>query len=223
MAGVSADHPSSLCHPAVKRACVFRMSRAQTVHSNGSRGLYSRTNSQRQCPPMQLLVITIYCDRLFTSSSRLSYRFTNWTTAAIRPKLLGKSFVYRRLQICPQTQDLGIRKWQDLRADHPRHSLLAITPPEQVRQTRPPGRPRRPPSRSPCEHKGQPPALRSIAGIQVRDRIRELGLRVGDALPAKVGELGDLVPEHLVDGFLPQDLFSCRRGGPVVEQRGQDF
>jgi len=80
----------------------------------------------------------------------------------------------------------------------------------------------RPSRRTAREHERQPPALQLVAGHGVEgwDGVREMRLGRGDTLAA---EVGDLVPEHLVNGGFFQELGPGRGGCPVVEQGGQNF
>lgn len=68
----------------------------------------------------------------------------------------------------------------------------------------------------------QAPALRRVAVllVQVRDRVRVFGFGGGDVLAAVVGELGDLVGEHLGDGGGLEDLARGGGGGAGVEEGG---
>lgn len=124
----------------------------------------------------------------------------------------------------PLTHNLPISKRHNLRGNHTRNAPLAIAPPEQVRNPRPPRRV--PPSASRPrflrEHERQAPSLRRIAclGIEFRERVRLLRFRGWRGRAREVWELGDLVFEHVFDGLGFEDLLVCLWGGAVVEEGG---
>ncbi len=118
-------------------------------------------------------------------------------------------------------------KRQNLRRQNPRHPLLPITPPKQIRQPSPPRRIPPPPGRplTQRQHKRQPPPLRLLPRlrIQLRNIIRIQRFRPFNPLAAEIRKLRDLIREHLRDGFSGED--PCVGGGrdAVVEERAEDL
>lgn len=131
-----------------------------------------------------------------------------------------------RLNTPPKTKHIQIHEREDLRTHYPPNALLPIRPPPQIRQPSPVHRilgPAR--GTAIAQHESQPPTLRCVPGdrIQLGNRVGQVWFRGGNALAAVVGEVWDLVREHLVDGFFLQDSGGCFRTGSVVEQDGDDF
>lgn len=133
-----------------------------------------------------------------------------------------QTLINTNLNLRPHASNSGVSKRQDLCAHDPSNALLPIAPPVQVRQSGPPPCSIRPPRRTARQHEAEAPALRRPVGkrVDVRDRVRVVRLRVRYALSTKVGQVGDLVPEHLVHGGFFDDFGACLGTGAVVEEDG---
>lgn len=121
--------------------------------------------------------------------------------------ILSQATVDGRLHIQPKAPNLGISKGQELSTNHPCDPFLPIAPPPEVRKSCPVRRPFRPSSGPSRQHKGEAPPLRCRRWVQMSYFIGEVRLRRRDALCGKIGEVGDLIAEHLVDcGCLEDSL-----------------
>lgn len=130
--------------------------------------------------------------------------------------------IHSRLDLEPQPKDRRVKSRQNLRAHHASDIVLAVRPPVQIRQPGPKrslGRPARRRAGA-AQHERQAPALRRVSGngVQVPGRVRQMRLRCCDALPPEVGELRDLVREHLLYGGFLEDLDAGLGAGAVVEE-----